>query len=120
MFDATTGAVSISTSVMTYRGLTMDLQITCTSQESVHMQSLRTVTDTFSINFVGDTSYNCETDPSAFLMLMTAPEKNNLYNIDGTGATMIIRTDFYAFSEVMCPALCTLYEGFSEDTANLS
>lgn len=120
MFDEQTGVVSISTSSSSYTLTTMDLMITCSSTESIHMGPLRTVTDTFSVTFVSDQTQTCLDDPTVYLFQMN-PEVpySNTYNIDGSNSEMYVQPYFVSYSP-NCPAFCSLYEGHAFDLTTLS
>lgn len=52
--------MSIATSAKEiYAYVTMDFMLTCTSTDSIHIEALRTVTDTFSVNFISASAYDC-------------------------------------------------------------
>lgn len=59
--------MSLSTSLDAYVYTKMDFIITCTSVSSLHMEALRTVTDTFTVNFKSSTTVDCETDFNSYL-----------------------------------------------------
>jgi len=113
-FDTTTGAMSIATSDSSHEYTAMSFVITCTSDESVHMEALRTVTDTFTVNFLSAAAGDCATATDKWLMLGMPPLYNQPYIIDGTSAELSITVDFFSLS-MYCPAICTLYEGYYQN-----
>jgi hypothetical protein len=88
----------------------MDFQLTCTSDESIHMTALRTVTDTFTVNFISAAASSCEYATDTYVMLNMAPAFQQIYNIDGSNTPMSIKPSFFSLS-MTCPTICTLYEG---------
>ena len=59
-FNTHTGEAFITTSESSIQFTSMSFIITCTSSESIHMEALRTVTDTFTVNFKNPAAGNCE------------------------------------------------------------
>jgi len=113
-FDWVTGSVTISTSSGFYEYKKMDFIITCTSDESIHMEALRTVTETFTVHFVSPDAADCATDPTAFVMLSWGPTYEQVYVIDGLSTELSIKPQFFELSQ-NCPTICTLYEGLATD-----
>lgn len=72
-FNWQTGSVTISTSFSGYEYTKMDFIIQCTSDESIHINALKTVTETFTVHFVSPDAESCITNPTAFIMILTAP-----------------------------------------------
>lgn len=113
-FDSMTGQLSIATSSMEYNGITMDLMITCTSTESINIEALRTVTDTFSVRFIGSESLACAQNSGAFVILGGFFTQNYEYMIDGANTPLMVEPMFMQF-DPFCPMICTLYEGRSAE-----
>lgn len=64
--------MSIATSAkLIYAYTTMDFVLTCTSTESIHMEPLRTVTDTFSVNFINAVDFDCSQDYNGYIYMWT-------------------------------------------------
>lgn len=78
------------------------------------MDALRTVTDTFTVNFVSAAAASCEFATDTFVMLNMAPAYNQAYLIDGSNSPLSIKPDFFSLS-MTCPTICTLYEGHDAD-----
>lgn len=98
-FDATTGQLSIATSSSsTYAYTSMDFVLTCTSTESIHMEPLRTVTDTFSVNFVSASTVDCANDYGAYIYGYTPIPAQQTYQIDGGNAEMYITPSFFTIN----------------------
>lgn len=109
-FLDTTGEVYISTSQTSYQFTSMSLTITCTSDESIHMQPLRTVTDTFTVNFISPSALYCANSFDAYVFSSYEPDPFQTYVIDQENPTTLTLTpQFLSFSPT-CPAICSLYE----------
>jgi hypothetical protein len=78
------------------------------------MEALRTVTDTFTVNFKNPAAGNCEEASDAIVFLLTTPDDHYTYIIDGNSTPLSILPEFVAMS-VDCPAICTIYEGYNSE-----
>ena len=92
----------------------MDFQLTCTSDESIHMDALRSVTDTFTVNFISAAAASCQLATDTYVMPGMMPPYDQTYLIDGTSNLLSIKPEFFALS-MTCPTICTLYEGHADD-----
>lgn len=117
-FDSSNGQLSIATSSSAYAYTSMDFVLTCTSVDSIHMEPLRTVTDTFSVNFISSSSYDCSFDYNGFTLNHIPLAEQQNYQIDGSNMQLAIQPMFFATS-TECPVICGLYEGHNADTSQL-
>ena len=78
------------------------------------MEALRTVTDTFTVNFINPAAQDCAIAEDAFVFLMEQPAEHQVYIIDGNNTPLSILPDFFGISSD-CPAICTLYEGYNSE-----
>lgn len=108
-FNDNTGEVYITTSQSTYTYTKMSMTITCTSDESIHMQPLRTVTDTFTVNFISDTTVDCNNSFDAYVFESYVPEEFQTYTITQDGTPKSMMPEFWGMS-MDCPTICTLYD----------
>ena len=108
-FNENTGEVSIATSQSSYTYTKMSLTITCTTDESIHMAPLRTVTDTFTVSFVSETTVDCDNSWDAYVFETYVPSHQQTYVIAQDGTPKSIKPEFWGMS-VACPVICTLYE----------
>lgn len=114
-FDWVSGSVTISTSSDFYEYKKMDFMITCTSDESIHMEALRTVTETFTVHFESPGAADCANDPTAYVMPSWPPATyEQIYIIDGASQELSVKPQFFELS-LNCPTICTLYEGLAEE-----
>jgi len=108
-FNDSTGEVFISTSQVSYQFTKMSLTITCTSDESIHMTPLRTVTDTFTVSFNSPDAADCDNSFDAYVFETYIPDYQQTYIISDPPIKKSIMPEFFALS-MTCPVICTLHE----------